>query len=104
VISAQLADEISGDDLRTLALDLRNRSPKSVVALVSVNQGKPILVIATSELARTGGLKAGVLVKLGSTILGGGGGGKDDFAQGGGIDVSKIDAALLAITIAIAGE
>ncbi|MSW06669.1 MAG: hypothetical protein F2888_02120, partial [Actinobacteria bacterium] len=35
--------------------------------------------------------------------LGGGGGGKDDFAQGGGVDSSKISQALEAITNAIAG-
>ena len=34
----------------------------------------------------------------GGTILGGGGGGKPDFAQGGGADASKIDAALEALT------
>ena len=33
----------------------------------------------------------------GGTILGGGGGGKPDFAQGGGVDASKIDEALEAL-------
>jgi alanyl-tRNA synthetase len=61
------------------------------------------LVVATTEESRSQGLKAGALVKLGSTILGGGGGGKDDFAQGGGVDTSKIVQALEAITNAIAG-
>ena len=103
VIASQLADGVSGDDLRAIALDLRNRSSNSVVALVSVTDGKSVLVVATTEEARAQGLKAGALVKLGSTILGGGGGGKDDFAQGGGVDSSKISQALEAITNAIAG-
>ena len=103
VIASHLADGVSGDDLRAIALDLRNRSSNSVVALVSVNDGKCVLVVATSDDARAQGLKAGALVKLGSTILGGGGGGKDDFAQGGGIDSTKITQALEAITSSIAG-
>ena len=103
VIASHLADGVSGDDLRAIALDLRNRSSNSVIALVSVTEGKSVLVVATTEEARSQGLKAGALVKLGSTILGGGGGGKDDFAQGGGIDSSKISQALEAITSAIAG-
>jgi alanyl-tRNA synthetase len=48
-------------------------------------------------------VKAGALVKIGSTILGGGGGGKDDFAQGGGIDASKSLDALSAISKALIG-
>jgi alanyl-tRNA synthetase len=103
VITAHLADGVSGDDLRAMALDLRNRASNSVVALLSVTDGKSVLVVATTEEARGQGLKAGALVKLGSTILGGGGGGKDDFAQGGGVDSSKISQALEAITNAIAG-
>ena len=103
VVASHLADGVSGDDLRAIALDLRNRSSNSVVALVSVTDGKSVLVVATTEEARAQGLKAGALVKLGSTILGGGGGGKDDFAQGGGVDSSKISQALEAITNAIAG-
>jgi alanyl-tRNA synthetase len=62
------------------------------------------LVVATSDEARAAGIKAGALVKLGSTVLGGGGGGKDDFAQGGGVDVSKINEALSTIEHAISGK
>ena len=54
-------------------------------------------MVATDDGARVAGIKAGALVKIGSTILGGGGGGKDDFAQGGGVDKSKISDALNAI-------
>jgi len=102
-ISSVMADGVSGDDLRKIALDLRERQAKSVVALISVNDGKPVLVVATSEEARTSGVKAGALVKIGSTVLGGGGGGKDDFAQGGGTDASKSLEALTAISNALIG-
>ena len=102
-ISSVMADGVSGDDLRKIALDLRSGEAKSVVALISSNDGKPVLVVATSEAARSAGVKAGALVKIGSTILGGGGGGKDDFAQGGGIDSSKSQDALTAISNALVG-
>jgi len=102
-IGSVMADGVSGDDLRKIALDLRSGQEKSVVALISSNDGKPVLVVATSEEARSTGVKAGALVKIGSTVLGGGGGGKDDFAQGGGIDSSKSQDALTAISNALAG-
>ena len=102
-ISSVMADGISGDDLRKMALDLRERESRSVVALISANEGKPVLVVATSEEARANGVKAGALVKIGSTVLGGGGGGKDDFAQGGGTDASKSLEALVAISNALVG-
>ena len=102
-VSSVLADGVSGDDLRKIAIDLRSRQVNSVVALISSNEGKPVLVVATSEEARLVGVKAGALVKIGSTILGGGGGGKDDFAQGGGTDASKSQDALVAIANALVG-
>jgi len=102
-VSLVMADGVSGDDLRKIALDLRSREDKSVVALISSNEGKPVLVVATSEGARAVGVKAGALVKIGSTVLGGGGGGKDDFAQGGGTDAAKSLEALNAISNALIG-
>ncbi len=102
-ISAVLGDGISSDDLRKIALDLRSRSDRSVVALISSNEDKPVLVVAVSEGARAAGIKAGALVKVGSTVLGGGGGGKDDFAQGGGIDSTASLAAISAIAQTLAG-
>jgi alanyl-tRNA synthetase len=104
LISAQMPDGINSENLRTIALDLRSKTPKSVVVLVSVVDSKPVLVVATSEEARAAGVKAGALVKLGSAALGGGGGGKDDFAQGGGVDPSKISEALSIIEHAISGK
>jgi len=103
-VTAILPDGITGDDLRKIALDLKDRAPQSAVALISSNDGKPVLVVAVSDAAKAAGLKAGALVKIGSTILGGGGGGKDDFAQGGGIDSSKSQAALTAINDSISGK
>ncbi|CAB4869795.1 unannotated protein [freshwater metagenome] len=104
IIAAQLVNGIGGDDLRKIALDLRSRNENSIVALISNVDGKPVLVCAVSEAARASGFKAGALVKVGSTVLGGGGGGKDDFAQGGGVDSAKISEALLAIENTLLGR
>jgi alanyl-tRNA synthetase len=79
-----------GDELRDIALALREKDPASVLALASERDGKIVLVAAVAQNARNNGVKAGLLVKAGSTVLGGGGGGKDDFAQGGGVKTEKI--------------
>ena len=104
VVTAVLPDGITGDDLRKIALDLKARAPQSAIALISSSEGKPVLVVAVSDAAKAAGLKAGALVKIGSTVLGGGGGGKDDFAQGGGTDSSQSQIALAAIVDSISGK
>jgi alanyl-tRNA synthetase len=104
LIAGLLPDGVSGDDLKKIALELRSRSANSVVALISATGGRPVLVATASDAARAAGIKAGELVKIGSTILGGGGGGKDDFAQGGGVDSSKSREALEAIAAKISGK
>jgi alanyl-tRNA synthetase len=101
---ALLPDGVSGDDLRKISLEIRNRRAHSVVALISSTDGKPVLVATCSDEARKLGFKAGALVKIGSTVLGGGGGGKDDFAQGGGTDSTAAGAALDAIAASLAGR
>ncbi|PCC26593.1 alanine--tRNA ligase [Glutamicibacter sp. BW78] len=94
----------SADDLRALALDLRNRlgSQPSAVALTGVANARPLVLVATNEAARGLGVKAGALVRTAAGILGGGGGGKDDVAQGGGSDSTKTDDALAAVLHQIA--
>ena len=102
-VSAVMSDGVNSEDLRKISIDLRNRLKNSVVALISNNDGKPVLVVAVSDEARASGVKAGALVKIGSLVLGGGGGGKDDFAQGGGVEPSKSADALSAISASLAG-
>jgi len=102
-IGTVMSDGVSGDDLRKIAIDLRSQNANSVVALLSNNDGKPVLVVAVSDQSRAAGVKAGALVKIGSTVLGGGGGGKDDFAQGGGTDPSKSLEAIAAISQSLIG-
>jgi alanyl-tRNA synthetase len=94
VLAVELDAGINGDDLRVLALDLRNRIKNGVVILISKGTERATLVVAASPEAIKSGVKAGELVKAGSIILGGGGGGKDDFAQGGGAAQDKNATAL----------
>jgi alanyl-tRNA synthetase len=93
-------DGVNGGDLRKLALDVRGRMSNdkpAVVAMLSVNDGKPGLVIALNDTAREWRLKAGDLVRVAAEKLGGRGGGKDDVAQGGGTDPAGADEALAAV-------
>ncbi|GAA1186286.1 MULTISPECIES: alanine--tRNA ligase [Nesterenkonia] len=99
-VLAHAAGPVSGgDDLRALALDLRQRfgSRAAVVAVAGEAKGRPLIVVATTEAAREAGVQAGALVKEACAVLGGGGGGKPDVAQGGGQDVSRIGDALQGI-------
>ena len=100
----RVSDELSVDDLRQMALDLRNRRPQSIVGLFTVTDGRVVFVVASSTDAITAGIKAGALVKQGSAILGGGGGGKDDFAQGGGSDATKIAQAISELKAALGSQ
>ena len=100
VVAATVAEMPSGDALRTLALDVRDRLGNergTVVALAGVVGGKPSLVVATNEAAREHSVKAGALVRAVGKYMGGGGGGRDDIAQGGGSKPEGIADAIAAI-------
>ena len=94
------ASGAGGGDVRTLALDVRNRMPAErpgVVAIVGTAKGKPAVVVAVNDTGRAAGLSANTFVRAASEVLGGKGGGKDDVAQGGGSDPSRAGEAVAAI-------
>jgi alanyl-tRNA synthetase len=96
-VVAHRADGAGGGDVRTLALDVRGRLPQGepgVVVVIGAADGKVSVVAATNEEARARGLSANGLVRVVGPLVGGKGGGKDDVAQGGGTDSSRIDEAL----------
>ncbi|MEV3992397.1 alanine--tRNA ligase [Streptomyces sp. NPDC049837] len=100
LVTGQVPDGTSADDLRKLVLDVRGRIPgdrPAVVALFTTANGRPLTVIATNEAARERGLKAGELVRTAAKTLGGGGGGKPDVAQGGGQNPEAIGDAIDAV-------
>jgi alanyl-tRNA synthetase len=100
---AHRADGVSGGDLRTLALEIRNKvqDRPAVISVIGGPPDKPSVVIVTTQGARDRGLSAGELVRTASETLGGRGGGRDDIAQGGGTDGSRADDALKAVEYAI---
>ncbi|MGK0720681.1 alanine--tRNA ligase [Leucobacter sp. W1478] len=103
VVLGSLGTVGSPDDVRAMAQQVRERlgSDAAVVALAGEAAGKPVVIAATTQAAREAGVKAGALAKIGAQVLGGGGGGKDDLAQGGGTDPTKLDEALSAIRRAL---
>ncbi len=103
IVAQNIGSLESVEDLRSLATQIREGfgADSGVAAIFGVVNAKPMLVIATSKQAQAQGVKAGALVRVASSVLGGGGGGKDDIAQGGGSDVSQIDAAISAVKAAL---
>ncbi|GAB3665016.1 alanine--tRNA ligase [Actinocorallia lasiicapitis] len=103
-VAHRAPDGAGADDLRKLAIDVRDRlqGRPAVVMIVGVPKDKPVVVVATNEDSRARGQKAGRLVGVAAKVLGGGGGGKDDLAQGGGADAEKIVEALNVVEHAVA--
>jgi alanyl-tRNA synthetase len=98
-------DGADAGDLRTMALNLRSRVSQEqpgAAVLVGVKDGKVAVVAATNDLARARGVRADHLLARVMPLVGGRGGGKEDVAQGGGSDASRIDDALAAARAAIA--
>ena len=65
-----------------------------VVVVIGTADGKVSVVAAVNDAARDRGLSANALVGAIGPLVGGRGGGKDDVAQGGGSDASRVDEAL----------
>ncbi|EZP29732.1 alanine--tRNA ligase [Microbacterium oleivorans] len=105
VVAQSVGTVGSADDLRSLALQIRERlgSDAGVVALGGAAGGRPVVIVATNDAARAAGAKAGLLAKTAAGVLGGGGGGRDDVAQGGGTDASALPTALTSIVSALEG-
>lgn len=103
VVAESLGSASTPDDVRALALQVRERlgSEPAVVALGADIGGRAVVIVATNDAARAAGVKAGVLAKAAAAVLGGGGGGRDDVAQGGGTDASALPAALTAVKDAL---
>ncbi len=95
-------------DQRSL-LDVANRIQSSLGGAVAQVLGggdgeKVALVALASPGAVEKGLSAAELVRAAAAVVGGGGGGRDDMAQAGGRDPSKLDEALAAARALIEGK
>jgi alanyl-tRNA synthetase len=110
-VVAHRADGAGGGDVRALALDVRGRlapdRPGVVVILGSTGSGadtKVSVVAAVNDEARARGVSANALVRAIGPLVGGKGGGKDDVAQGGGADASRLDEAIALVAREVAHQ
>ena len=95
-----LATTRSGVDtaeLRTMGDFLRDKDPKAVAVIASINGEKITFLAVCGKEAVARGVKAGELVKTVCAVCGGKGGGKPDSAMGGGSDPLKVDDALASV-------
>ncbi len=90
---SKLFPDLPPKDMRDLATELAQKHKDAYIALASACDGKAsIIVAAGSDVASP---DCPSLVRLASEIVGGkGGGGKPNFAQAGGPDADKAQAAL----------
>ena len=96
VVSTSVAGADSGA-LRNAVDQLKQRLKTAVIVLASVDAGGKVLIVAGVTADTTGKVKAGELVGSIASAVGGKGGGRPDFAQAGGSDASKLDAALAGV-------
>jgi len=91
-----LATRMDGADAKTLrdAVDrFKDKLQNAIVVLGSVDDGKVRLAAGVTK-NNVGKIRAGDLIKPVAELVGGKGGGRPDFAQAGGSDASRLDAAL----------
>ncbi len=96
-------EDTPAETLREMTDWFRNRVDRGVMVLASAVNGRPQIVVAVSDSLVKDGLRAGDLIKPIARVVGGGGGGRPQMAQAGGVDSSKIPAALEAARELIAG-
>jgi alanyl-tRNA synthetase len=90
-----------GKELRSMVDDLRGQLKRAVVLLAAEADGRVSLALGvTKDL--TDRFPAGALIREVVEIVGGKGGGRPDFAQGGGDDPAKLDAAFARLETLIA--
>ncbi|HYW42546.1 MAG TPA: alanine--tRNA ligase [Bryobacteraceae bacterium] len=91
------------DQMRSLADSLRNQAKTAVVVLASAENGN-VAIIAAVTKDLTAKVHAGKLVGAVAQSVGGKGGGRPDMAEGGGKDVSALEAALTNVRTDLEGR
>ena len=90
-------------ELRGMVDDLRSQLTSGIVLLAAETNGQVSLALGvTKDL--TDRFRAGDMIREIAIIVGGKGGGRPDFAQAGGSDSSKIDAAFERLDALIVGS
>ncbi|OYW13677.1 MAG: alanine--tRNA ligase [Rhodospirillales bacterium 12-54-5] len=101
-LASRIFGELDAKSLRDIAGSMHAKYTDAASVLLAANEGKASIIIAIGkDLA--GKVDAPTLVKAAVEAVGGkGGGGRPDFAQGGGPDGDKLEAALDAVKAALA--
>jgi alanyl-tRNA synthetase len=89
-------DGVLGDDLRTLASEIRGHlATRGVVVVGSATEdGKAQLICALTSDLVDAGVEARPILHPAAQVVGGGAGGRGDLAQAGGKQGDKLDEAL----------
>ena len=85
---------IDAKELREIADRLRNKSPNTIIALISITDDKAPTIVACSKDVD---IDAREIMKHLINQLGGSGGGRPDFAQGGVDNTDDLDMALASV-------
>ena len=96
-IAVVAAQAPTGDQKQLLELANRVQSKlggESAIALGGASGDKVGLVVLVSKGAVGDGVSAASVIREAASVVGGGGGGRDEMAQAGGKDASKLDEAL----------
>jgi alanyl-tRNA synthetase len=80
--------------LLDLADRIKSRAGEAAVVLGGADDGKVALVASFSQGVVERGISAADVIREAAQVVGGGGGGRDNVAQAGGRDPSKLDEAL----------
>ncbi len=84
-----IVDELGAGDIKMRIDDLKNEKSAVAVLFFQVKDDKVLIAAGVKNAP----MKAGAWIKEVAPIVGGGGGGRDDFAQAGGKDASRIEEA-----------
>ncbi|NUS42638.1 MAG: alanine--tRNA ligase [Mycobacteriaceae bacterium] len=104
LVAEQAPAGVSGNDLRSLASDVRGRfgSEPAVVVLFGEADGKVPFVVTATKAAQDLGVRSGDLVRSFGPAISGRGGGKPEMAQGSGSNPGGIAEGLAAVRAAVA--
>jgi alanyl-tRNA synthetase len=83
---------VAGDDLRDLAVAVRDSAGVRAVVLGGEPQGGGVTLVAA--VTKGSDLSAKELIAEAARTVGGGGGGSQELARAGGRDASRLDEAL----------
>lgn len=93
VIAAKL-DDVNANMLRQMGDTVREKAPKMVAVLSSVQDGKILFQCVCGAEAIKLGAHAGKIIKEVAKLCGGGGGGRPESATAGGKDIAKLESTL----------